>query len=141
MAEDLAWDAFSALTYSLVGVALMVLGFILVDVITPGDLRRQIWVDRNPNATLLVASNLIGVALINATAIWTSHGSLGQALLSSAVYGVIGLAAMALAFMLIDLFTPGNLRNLVAEPELHPAAYVSAAAHMGIGLVVAAGLS
>lgn len=141
MLEDLPWNAFSAFAYSFVGVALMVVGFVVVDVITPGDLRRQIWVDRNPNAVLLVASNLVGVSLIIAAAIWTSQGSLGTALLSSVVYGLIGLAAMGVAFLLVGALTPGRLRGLVAEPELHPAAFVNAAAHVGIGLVVAAGLS
>src|SRR5690606_19916247 len=110
MLEDLPADAGAALAYCGVGIALMALGFVLVDILTPGNLRRQIWIERNRNAALLVSANLLGVGIIVATAIWTSQGAIGAALASSAVYGVIGLAAMALAFLLLDLVTPGEFR-------------------------------
>ncbi|MGH8882818.1 MAG: DUF350 domain-containing protein, partial [Stackebrandtia sp.] len=89
----------------------------------------------------LVASNMLGVGIIVATAIWTSAGAIGQALVSSAVYGIIGLVMMALAFLLLDLTTPGQFRGAVKEHELHPGVWVSAAVHIAVALVVASALS
>ncbi|MFC4376383.1 DUF350 domain-containing protein [Nocardia halotolerans] len=141
MLADLAADAGAAFAYSLVGIVLMAVGFGLVDLLTPGDLRAQIWLERNRNAAILLASNLFGVGIIVATAIWTSEGKIAQALLASAIYGVIGLAAMALAFVLLDALTPGDFRAVVADPEPHPAVWVTAAAHIAVALVVAASLT
>ncbi|MBF6417670.1 DUF350 domain-containing protein [Nocardia farcinica] len=141
MLADLAAEAGAALAYTGVGLVLMVLGFVLVDALTPGNLRAQIWVERNRNAAVLVASNLFGVGVIVAMAIWTSHGALGEGLLACAVYGVIGLAAMAVSFVLLDLLTPGKFREVVAEQALHPAVWVTAPLHVAVSLVVAAGLS
>ncbi|WP_194818953.1 DUF350 domain-containing protein [Nocardia sp. XZ_19_385] len=143
MLADLARDGGAALAYSAIGIALIALGFVLVDVITPGNLRHQIWVDRNPNAALLAASNVLGVGIIVAMAIWTSEGSIGRALAASVVYGLIGLAVMAIAFVLLDLLTPGKLGELLVDDSAgrNPAVWVSAALHIAVALVVAAGLS
>ncbi|KAF0844896.1 DUF350 domain-containing protein [Nocardia caishijiensis] len=141
MLAELGADAGAALAYSAVGIVLMAVGFGLVDLLTPGDLRAQIWIERNRNAAILLASNLFGTGIIVATAIWTSDGEILKALLASAVYGVIGLAAMALAFVLLDALTPGDFRTVVADPEPHPAVWVTASAHVAVALVVAAGLT
>lgn len=141
MLEDLPANAGAAAAYSGLGFVLMVLGFVLVDVLTPGNLRHQIWVERNRNAALLVSANMLGVGIIVATAIWTSGGAIGQALVSSAVYGIIGLVAMALAFLLLEFATPGEFRGVVNEHELHPGVWVSAAVHIAVAAVVAAALT
>lgn len=143
---DLLRDAGDALAYSLTGIVLMTLGYLLVDVITPGNLREQIWVHRNKNAAILLSSNLIGVAIILTTAIWTSAGNiaagtLDDGLASALLYGIIGLAVMALAFFLLDLLTPGKLGQLLVEHEAHPAVWVTASMHLAIGGIVAAALS
>jgi hypothetical protein len=39
--------------YFVVGMAVLVLGFIMVDVLTPGKLRQMVFVDRRPNAVML----------------------------------------------------------------------------------------
>ncbi|MBF6354286.1 DUF350 domain-containing protein [Nocardia higoensis] len=141
MLEDIATEAAAALAYTGVGLALMVLGFVVVDILTPGSLRSQIWVERNRNASILVASNLLGVGVIVAMAIWTSHGAIGEGVLSAAVYGVIGLAAMAVSFLLLDLLTPGKFRDVVDDRTIHPAVWVTASLHIAVALVVAAALS
>ncbi|WP_327147687.1 DUF350 domain-containing protein [Nocardia sp. NBC_01329] len=141
MLEDLPANAGAAAAYSGLGFVLMVLGFVLVDVLTPGNLRHQIWVERNRNAALLVSANMLGVGIIVATAIWTSDGAIGQALVTSAVYGIIGLVAMALAFLLLEFTTPGEFRGVVNEHELHPGVWVSAAVHIAVAAVVASALT
>lgn len=141
MLENLPADAGATLAYCGVGIALMALGFVVVDLLTPGNLRQQIWVDRNRNAALLVSSNLLGVGIIVGTAIWTSEGAVGEGLVASVVYGVIGLVAMAVAFLLLDLVTPGDFRSVVREAEPHPGVWVNSAMHIAVGVVVAASLT
>lgn len=126
-----------AATYGLVGLLLMAVGFVLVDVLTPGNLREQIWVQRNRNASLLLASNLIGVGIIVATAIAASESDWGIGLLSTAVYGLLGLVLMALSFVVIDAVTPGKLGAILMADEPHPAVYVSGASHLSVSVIVA----
>ncbi|MEY9210732.1 DUF350 domain-containing protein [Thermobifida halotolerans] len=130
-------DIIACLAYGVVGIALMALGYLIVDLLTPGKLHELIWEHRNRNATLIVASNILGVAVVVATAIATSAEGLAAGLVTTAVYGIVGLAIMALAFLLIDLLTPGKLGSIVADTELHPAAWVNASAHVAVALIVA----
>jgi uncharacterized membrane protein YjfL (UPF0719 family) len=134
-------ESLAALAYSAVGIVLMALGFVLVDLITPGNLREQIWLQRNRNASILLASNLLGVGIIVAAAIFASENGLWRGLASSFIYGLIGLIVMGLAFVLLDLLTPGKLGKLLIEKENHPAVWVSASMHLAVAFVVVAGLS
>lgn len=126
-----------ATAYGLVGLVLMALGFLFVDVLTPGNLREQIWSQRNSNAALLLTSNLLGVGIISGTAIAASSGGLLAGLVSTGAYGVLGLVLMGLSFLVIDAVTPGKLGALLMEGTPHPAAWVSAAAHLAVSVIVA----
>lgn len=138
---DLFMEAVAVLAYSAVGIVLMALGFILVDIITPGNLREQIWLQRNRNASILLGSNLLGIGLIVAAAIFASEGRLLQGLAYSFVYGIIGLIVMGVAFLLLDLMTPGKLGQILVDKENHPAVWVSSSMHLAVAFVVVAGLS
>lgn len=134
-------DVVGALAYSVIGIVLMVLGFFIVDWLTPGKLGELIWTQRNRNAALLLSSNLLGVGLIVVGAIWASEGNLVQGVVSTFVFGVIGLGAMAFAFLILDAITPGKLGALVVDEEPHPAVWVSSAMHLALGGVIAMALS
>ncbi|MFJ6196217.1 DUF350 domain-containing protein [Micromonospora sp. NPDC092111] len=138
MLEDLLTGAWQSVVFGVVGVALMVAGFLLVDMLTPGKLRELIWVRRNGNAGLLLAANQLGIAGIVFTAILTSYHDFAKGLASTVLFGVIGLAIMALAFFVLDLLTPGRLGEIICSDEPHPAARVSAATHFGAALIVCA---
>ena len=140
MLEEILEEALAALAYAGVGIALMVLGFVLVDVLTPGVLRHQIWADRNRNASILLGSNLVGVAIIVVAAISASESGLGAGLTSTAIYGLLGLVVMGLAFLLLDALTPGKLGEMLSDREPHPAVWVSAAVHVAVGCVVGVAL-
>lgn len=140
MFENMGADIAATASYSAVGVVLMAVGFAVVDLLTPGNLRTQVWIDRNRNAAILVASNLLGVAIIVVAAITASAGDLAEGLVLTVVYTAIGLLAMALAFLLLDALTPGKLGEMLIDERPHPAVWVSAASHIGIGLVIAAAL-
>lgn len=137
MVSDVFGEVGIAATYGLVGLVLMAVGFALVDVLTPGNLREQVWVQRNRNASILLSSNLLGVGIIVATAIAASEGDWAQGLVSTGAYGLLGLVLMGLSFVVIDAFTPGKLGAILVEEEPHPAVYVSAAAHLSVSAIVA----
>lgn len=129
------------LAYAVIGIVLMVLGFLVVDLLMPGKLRQQIWVERNRNAALITASGLAGTALIVVTSILTSSDDVGTGLLWTAGYGLLGLVLMAGSFALLDLLTPGRLGELLTQEEPHPAAWISAVTHVGVAGIVAAAIS
>jgi hypothetical protein len=136
--EDLLSGAGRSIVFGLVGIGLMAVGFLLIDVLTPGKLRDLIWVERNPNASLLLAANQLGIALIVFTAIFSTYDSFGQGLASTFLFGLLGIAIMGLAFLVLDWLTPGKLGEVICTPERHPGALVSAASHFGAALIVCA---
>ena len=138
MLEDLLAGAGRSIVFGLIGIGLMAVGFVLVDLLTPGKLRDLIWRDRNPNAALLLAANQLGIAVIVFTAIWTSHDSFGKGLASTLIFGLLGIVIMGLGFLVLDWMTPGKLGEVICTPERHPGAMVSAAAHFGAALIVTA---
>ena len=138
---SLAQGVVATLLYFVVGFLVLVLGFLALDLITPGKLRHQVYVDRNPNAAILLGANHLALAIIVVTAIMTSSDSLGQGLVDSAVYGTIGVVLQAVALRLLDVFVPGHLRNLVNEPKMNGAAWAVGISLVAIGAVNAAALS
>ncbi|HZN19296.1 MAG TPA: DUF350 domain-containing protein [Micromonosporaceae bacterium] len=140
MAESLATDMAVILAYGGAGVLLMAVGYLLVDVATPGRLRDLIWVERNRNAAVLLASNLASVGVIVTAAIVASEDDFGAGIVSTLGYGVLGLVLMMVAFVLLDLATPGRLGEILVDPQPHPAVWVSAVVHLAVGAVVAAAI-
>ncbi|GAB17561.1 hypothetical protein GOEFS_035_00930 [Gordonia effusa NBRC 100432] len=133
-------NSYAAAAYSASGIALMVASFAVVDLLTPGNLRHQLWFDRNRNAGILVGSNLAAIALIIVAAITASEGRLGEGLLYTVIYTAIGIVLMAITFLLIDLVTPGKLGELLVDVNPHPAVWVQAVAHIGIALIISASI-
>ena len=141
MLQDLLEGAGRSIVFGLVGIGLMAAGFVLIDMLTPGKLRDLIWVERNPNASLLLAANQLGIAVIVFTAIFTSYDSFGKGLASTIIFGIVGIAIMGLAFLVLDWMTPGKLGEVICTPDRHGGALVSAASHFGAALIVAACIS
>jgi len=138
MWEDLFTGAWHSIVYGVVGIGLMAAGFLLVDMLTPGKLRELIWIQRNANASLLLAANQLGIAVIVFTAIITSYADFGQGLASTVLFGLLGIVLMGVAFLVLDMLTPGKLGEIICDEQPHPAARVSAASHFGVALIVAA---
>lgn len=131
----------ATLLYFAIGFVVLGLGFLVLDLLTPGNLRHQVYIDRNPNAAILLGANHLALALIVVTAILTSAANLGQGLVDSAVYGLLGVVLQAIALRLLDAFVPGHLRNLVNEPRMSGAAWAVGISLVAIGAVNAAALS
>ncbi|MEU9825061.1 DUF350 domain-containing protein [Micromonospora chersina] len=139
--QTLVTDLLVTLAYGVVGVALMAVGYVLVDVATPGKLHELIWGERNRNAALLLASNLAGVGIIVVAAIAASADDFALGLVGAAAYGILGLVIMAASFLLLDMATPGKLGEILVDPEAHPAVWVSAVVHLATGAIIAAAIS
>lgn len=139
--SDLVDGLLGTLAYSGVGLLLMALGYVLVDVATPGKLSELIWVERNRNAALLLCSGLLGIGGILVVAIMTSDEGVGPGLVSTAVYGLLGLLLMGLSFAVIDVFTPGKLGEVICTEDGHPGAWVSSVAHLVVAAVIAASIT
>ncbi|MFI5933227.1 DUF350 domain-containing protein [Actinoplanes sp. NPDC051494] len=138
MLENLLEGAGKSIVFGALGIGLMAVGFVLVDLLTPGKLRDLIWVDKNRNAALLLSANQLGIALIVFTAIFTSYDNFAEGLASTALFGILGIGVMGLAFVVLDWMTPGKLGEVICTDEHHPGAVVSAASHFGAALIVCA---
>ncbi|HEU5108013.1 MAG TPA: DUF350 domain-containing protein [Micromonosporaceae bacterium] len=141
MLKTLAIDLMVTLAYGGVGIALMAVGYLMVDVSTPGKLHELIWTDRNRNAALVLASNLAGVGIIVVAAIMASDDDFVQGIVGAAAYGLIGLLIMSAAFVLLDVVTPGRLGEILVDPQPHPATWVTAVIHLAAGAIIAAAIS
>ena len=120
-------------------VALMAIGFLVVDLLTPGKLTSQ--VSANLNAGLLVGSKLLAVGIVVFSAIWNAPDSLDEGLIEAVLYSMLGLLLSAVMFLVIDLVLPVRLRHLVNETRFDPATWVAVGAEIGLALVVAAAIS
>ncbi|MEU6928828.1 MULTISPECIES: DUF350 domain-containing protein [unclassified Streptomyces] len=130
-----------ASAYGALGVVLLILGIFLVDLLTPGKLGRQIWEDRNRNAAILLSSALLGVGGIVFTSIWTTYEDFAKGLVSTAAFGLLGLVMMAVAFLVVDLVTPGKLGATLVDPEPHPAVWVTASCNLAVSAVLSASIA
>ena len=127
------------IAYSAVGLAVLVAGFVVLDLLTPGKLGTLV-MERNPNAAMLSAGILVSLGLVLWFAIFFT-GAGWDGLGDAAIYGAVGVLAQAAGFMVIDLLTPGRLGSITTEATLHPAAWVAVAAQLAVALVVCASLT
>jgi uncharacterized membrane protein YjfL (UPF0719 family) len=138
------------LAYSGVGIGILVLGFVVLDLLTPGKLGGLV-MDRNPNAALLSATSLVSLGLILWFAIFFVPASGNEVSDTGAVswdglddvlvYGLVGVGVQALGFLVLDLLTPGKLGVTCVEERFHTASWVTAAVNMATALIVCASLT
>ena len=124
-------------SFSLVAIALLVVGFAALDLVTPGRLRQLVWIDHNRNAVILTTSMVIGLSVVLVcSVIDTELLALWRALLYTVAYVVLTIAVMMWSFVLIDWLTPGKLGTLLLENDEHLAGWITAAVFVGIGAVI-----
>jgi hypothetical protein len=130
-----------AVAYTGVGIALLALGFFALDLLTPGHLGQRIIVDRSINASLVIAAGFLGQGGIIFASIWINGTSaFGLALLYTVVFGIVGVVLQAVAFLVLDLITPGKLGAYVTEVVFHPASLVLAAAQLAVAAIIVASI-
>jgi uncharacterized membrane protein YjfL (UPF0719 family) len=130
-----------AVAYTGVGIALLSLGFVVLDLLTPGHLGRHIHEERSVSAGLVLATGFLGQGAVVFAAIWTNATSgFGEALLYTVVFGVLGVLLQAVAFVVLDLITPGKLGAHVTEVAFHPASLVLGAVQLSVAAIVVASI-
>lgn len=139
--DQLAQNLVAALLYFAVGVVVLAAGFLMVDILTPGDLRRLVFVEYRPNAVAVASAMYAALAAVVITAIATSSDSLAQGLLDAAVYGLIGVLLQGIALVVMEVAVPGRFRDLITADTLHPSAIATAVVLLAVGGVNAAALS
>ncbi len=131
--EGAAWGAMA--------IVLLALGYGVIDLLTPGRLGQLIYVDHNVNAAVVLASGVIAIGTIITTSILTSLDGFVPGLISAFAYGLLGIALLAVSFLVADRLTPGELGGIVTQATPNPAAWVVAANHVALGAILAAAIS
>lgn len=131
--ESLAQNVVAAILYFIVGVAVLAAGFLMVDLLTPGNLRRLVFVERRPNAVAVASGMYAALAIVVVSAIVASSSQLGQGLVDAAVYGLVGVVLQGLALVVLEAVVPGRFRDLIAEERLHPGAVATAVMLIAVG--------
>ncbi|MDB1090186.1 DUF350 domain-containing protein [Streptomyces sp. ACA25] len=134
------------LLYGLVGLAVMVLGYLALDLVTPRRLTSVIWSERNKGAAIVFSGQLLGVGIVVHGAIRASEfqSGLGYGLISTLLYGMAGVVVMTLVFAVVGILTPGKMGATVMEDENgrpHPAAWVQGALYIATAIMLVAALS
>ncbi|OBG25343.1 DUF350 domain-containing protein [Mycobacterium sp. 852002-51057_SCH5723018] len=133
--------AVATILYFGVGMAVLLIGFYMVDWLTPGKLRQLVFIDRRPNAVVVAGAMYVALTTVIISAIANSYSQLGQGLLGVAVYGLIGVILLAIALLAMHLLIPGSFHEHVDEPELHPGSFAVALILLAVGGVTAAAVS
>jgi len=139
--SQFANDVAAGVLFGLLGLALLALGFAVIDLLTPGNLGRLIVAEHNLGASLVTGAALLAVGGIVATSIATSDDDLGTGLLETAAFGVLGVALQGAAYGLLEIATPGRLGEAWTHEGELPAALTTAAALLAVGGIVAAAIA
>ena len=130
-----------AVAYTGVGILLLVVGAVALDLLTPGHLARHIYEERSVNAAIALAAGFLGQGAIAFTTIWTNATSgFGTALGYTVVFGLLGVLLQVIAFVVLDLLTPGKLGTTLMQVSFHPASLVTAAATLAVSAIIVASI-
>lgn len=131
-------------SYGLLSIALLIVGFAALDLVTPGSLRTKVWAEQNRSAVVLAVAQAAGLAIALAAGITASTGfELWKGVLFTLGYGIATIALMMFSFVLIDWLTPGRLGSLLLDESdggYSRAVWLNAAVFVAIGLFVGAAL-
>jgi uncharacterized membrane protein YjfL (UPF0719 family) len=138
--SDLVRGIGAILLYGVIGLLLMFAGFYAIDWTTPGRLSKLVHAGL-PNAVIVTASGLLAMSFIVVVAIFNSASDLTEGLITSLVYGLLGIIVQVVAVRLLEWATRIDVASTIESEEFAPVSIVVAAAHIGLGLVVAVGIS
>ncbi len=140
----------STAVYGIVGIMLSILGYKIYDWTVPFSLTKELEEDQNTAVGLVVAGIMIGVAIIVAAAIVDFPGS-GTAvqqtgsfkwggLVSTAVYGIVGIMLSILGYKIYDWTVPFSLTKELEEDQNTAVGLVVAGIMIGVAIIVAAAI-
>ncbi|MFB9833293.1 DUF350 domain-containing protein [Actinoallomurus acaciae] len=123
--------------YTALGLVLLIIGFLAVDLATPGRLTTIIRTNRNANATLLAVCGIGAVGLVVAASIFASGGKLLEGLIATLVWGLVGIVAQLIASVIVRYLLGVDVARLMAEEKLEPSAILLGATQAAVGLITA----
>ena len=139
--NDIGEGLVASLAYLGVAVVLLALGFLALDLLSPGRLSVVIMRDRNRNAARVASAGMLGLAIVVGTSVLTTHDDFLAGLVTTAVFGLVGVLLQAAVFVILDRLTPGKLGDVVCDPDDHPGSYLIGASLLDAGIVVATCIS
>ena len=139
--KDVGEGLLASLAYVGVAVVLLGLGFLVLDLLSPGRLSVVIMRNRNRNAARVASAGMIGLAIVVGTSVLTTHDDFTTGLVTTAVFGLVGVGLQAAVFVILDRLTPGSLGDVVCDPEDHPGSWLIAASLLAAGIIVATCIS
>ncbi len=138
MSEYLLTGVTGTLAYFVLAAVILVVGFIILDLITPGKLHELVFVHHLPNAAVITVAQQVSIGIIVVTAVLTSSDILSEGLIETAVFGGLGLVIQVIVMVLLEVLIPGRFRDLVEDPKLRSGAVVAAIILVVVGAVNAA---
>jgi uncharacterized membrane protein YjfL (UPF0719 family) len=125
-----------------VAVVLLAIGFYVLDLFSPAEkMSDLIMKDHNRNAARVSSAAILGLSIVIATSVFTTNDDFLYGLVSTAIFGAVGVLLQVAVYFLFDILTPGNVGDVVDDPKDHPGSWVLAASLIGSGLIVAACIS
>ena len=113
--QDIGEGLVASLAYVGVAVVLLGLGFFVLDLLSPGRLSVVIMRDRNRNAALVASAGMLGLAIVIGTSVLTTHDDFTAGLITTAVFGFVGVLLQAAVFVVLDRLTPGRLVDVFCQ--------------------------
>lgn len=138
MNQYLVDGVIGTLSYFVLAAVILVVGFVILDLITPGKLHELVFVHHLPNAAVITVAQQVSIGIIVVTAVLTSSDILSEGLLETAVFGALGLVIQVVVMAVLEAVIPGRFRDLVEDPKLRSGAVVAAVILIVVGAVNAA---
>lgn len=138
MSQYLVDGVIGTLSYFVLAAVILVVGFVILDLITPGKLHELVFVHHLPNAAVITVAQQVSIGIIVVTAVLTSSDILSEGLLETAVFGALGLVIQVVVMAVLEAVIPGRFRDLVEDPKLRSGAVVAAVILIVVGTVNAA---
>lgn len=138
MSQYLVDGVLGTLSYFVLAAVILVVGFVILDLITPGKLHELVFVHHLPNAAVITVAQQVSIGIIVVTAVLTSSDILSEGLLETAVFGALGLVIQVVVMAVLEAVIPGRFRDLVEDPKLRSGAVVTAVILIVVGTVNAA---
>lgn len=123
------------LLHAVLGTLLMLIGFYAIDWTTPGRLTALVR-SGLPNAVIVTAAGMVSMAFIVVVAIHQSTGVLLEGLLGALIFGLVGILAQVGGVRLLEWVTGIHIGAALRAETVRAEAWVVAAAHVALGLIV-----
>lgn len=139
--KDIGEGLIASLAYLGVAVVLLGLGFFVLDLLSPGRLSVVIMRDRNRNAARVASAGMLGLAIVVGTSVLATHDDFVTGLVTTAIFGLVGVLLQAVVFIVLDKLTPGKLGDVLCDDADHPGSYLIGASLLAAGIIVATCIS